>query len=216
MDATQFATFMKAFQETMKELAKDKGKTPASSSSSSSGSSSANAPKISIKIPTYKGEPNENVVVWLRQVKNIFHAQGIKDEGNMIHYAATGLEDAALHWFVNKVKDTTGPAFTDWANFTKALKDAFQPPSYQHYLRTQLKTLRQTSSVQEYGMRFRNLIEQIDTMNELDKVSYFLDGLKDATRREVAYQAPETFEDAWKLAIRYDIAMFGLGKPKGN
>jgi len=52
-------------------------------------------------------------------------------------------------------------------------------------------------------------------MNELDKVSYFVDGLKDATRREVAYQAPETFDDAWKLAIRYDIAMFGLGKPKG-
>jgi hypothetical protein len=63
-------------------------------------------------------------------------------------------------------------------------------------------------------MRFRNIIEQIDTMNELDKVSYFVDGLKLATQREVAYQAPETFEEAWKLAIRFDTAMFGLGKPK--
>ena len=44
-------------------------------------------------------------------------------------------------------------------------------------------------------MRFRNLIEQIDTMNELDKVSYFLDGLKDVTQKKVAYQTPKTFED---------------------
>ena len=63
-------------------------------------------------------------------------------------------------------------------------------------------------------MRFRNIIEQIDTMNELDKVSYFIDGLKGATCKEVAYQAPDTFEEAWKLAIRFDTAMFGLGKPK--
>ena len=52
-------------------------------------------------------------------------------------------------------------------------------------------------------------------MEELDKVFYFIDGLKAATKMEVNYQAPETFEDAWKLAIRYDTAMFGLGKP-GN
>ena len=49
-------------------------------------------------------------------------------------------------------------------------------------------------------------------MKELDKVSYFIDGLKSATKMEVNYQAPATFEDAWKLAIRYDTAMFGLGK----
>ena len=48
----------------------------------------------------------------------------------MTHYAVTGLEDAALHWFVNKVKDSTvGPAFASWADFAKALKDAFQPPA---------------------------------------------------------------------------------------
>jgi hypothetical protein len=45
----------------------------------------------------------------------------------MIHYAATGFEGAVLHWFVNKVKDSTVPAFTTWANFKKELKSAFQP-----------------------------------------------------------------------------------------
>ena len=98
MDAMQFQQFMKAFQDTMKAFATvDKGKGTASSSSSGSGSVSS--PKISVKIPTFKGEPGENVELWLRQIKNIMYAQGVKDEGTMIHYAATGFKDAALHWF---------------------------------------------------------------------------------------------------------------------
>jgi len=104
---------------------KDKGSTSGSFSSSSS-----NVPKISIKIPEYKGETNENVVVWLRQVKNIFHAQGIKDEGIMVHYAATGFKEAALHWFVNKVNSSQTDPFPDWDTFKKELKGAFQLPNY--------------------------------------------------------------------------------------
>ena len=114
----------------------------------------------------------------------------------MVHYAATGFKEAALHWFVNKVNSSQTDPFPDWDTFKKELKGAFQPPNYQHYLRTQLKTLRQITSVQEYGMRFRNIIEQIENINELDKVSYFVDGLKSITQREVAYQAPATFEEA--------------------
>ena len=107
----------------------------------------------------------------------------------------------------------TTPVFASWDEFKKELKESFQPPHYQQYLRTQLKHLRQTGTVQEYASQFRNVVSQIDNMGPLDQVAYFIDGLKPATRMEVSYQAPETFEDAWKLAIRYDTAMFGLGKP---
>ena len=64
-------------------------------------------------------------------------------------------------------------------------------------------------------MRFRNIIEQIENINELDKVSYFVDGLKGTIQRKIVYQVPVTFEEAWKLVIKFDIAMFGLGKPTG-
>ena len=47
-------------------------------------------------------------------------------------------------------------------------------------------------------------------------MSYFIDGLKDATRKEISYQTPDTFEQAWKLAIRFDIAMYKMGQSKGN
>ena len=59
-----------------------------------------------------------------------------------------------------------------------------------------MKQIRQTTTVQEYGMRYRNIMEQINDINELDKVSYFVDGLRPATRMEVSYQASETFENA--------------------
>ena len=62
MNKDQFKEFITTFQDILKALTIDKGKGSASGSSSS-GSFSSNVPKISIKIPTYKGEPNENVVV---------------------------------------------------------------------------------------------------------------------------------------------------------
>ena len=59
MNAQQFTNFMTTFQDTIQALVTataDKGKSVASSSS-------ATAPKISIKIPIYKRESNENVIV---------------------------------------------------------------------------------------------------------------------------------------------------------
>jgi len=67
--------------------------------------------------------------------------------------------------------------------------------------------------VYEYRVQFRNLIRQITDMAELDKVTYFVEGLKHSTKMEVNYRAPANFENTWKLAINYDTAIFGQGKP---
>jgi gag-polyprotein putative aspartyl protease/Zinc knuckle len=80
------------------------------------------------------------------------------------------------------------------------------------YLRQQLKQCRQTSTVQEYGLRFRNLIGQTTGMSEIDQVTYFIGGLCPATQAKVNYRSPENLEDAWKLAIAYDNAYFGSDK----
>jgi hypothetical protein len=174
-------------------------------------------PKISVKIPTFKGAPKDNVMTWMLQVQNLFNAQGIKDEQKKIYYAATGFEDAALHWYLNKVAAAKAGdednAFADWATFATELRQAFQPPNYQQHLRQQLKNLKQVRSVQEYSSQFRNLVGQTEEMGEQDKIAYFIDGLKPSTKMEVSYRAPQTFEEAWKSAIQYDTAMFGHGRP---
>jgi len=160
----------------------------------------APAPKINVRIPTYRGAPEENVITWMLQCQNIFLAQGIADEQKRIHYAATGFESAALHWYLNRVQvaqvANNPNVFANWAAFAAALRIAFQPPNHQQYLRQQLKQLRQTGTVQEYGMAFRNLLGQIDDMAEADKIAYFVKGMKPSTRIEVSYCSPATFEDA--------------------
>src|SRR5271155_4397235 len=176
-----------------------------------------NNPKISVRIPTFKGAPKDNVMTWMLQVQNLFNAQGIEDEQKKIYYAATGFEEAALHWYLNNVATAKAEkeehAFVDWANFAIQLRHAFHPPNYQQYLRQQLKTPRQTRSVQEYTSQFRNLVGQTEEMGEQDQIAYFIDRLKPSTKMEVSYRAPGTFEEAWRAAIQYDTAMFGHGRP---
>src|SRR5215467_1924412 len=62
------------------------------------GNATRAAPKISIKLPSYRGEPGENIYVWCLQLSAIFTAQGIENEVTRIHYASTALEEGALHW----------------------------------------------------------------------------------------------------------------------
>ena len=59
--------------------------------------------KIGVKIPTFKGKPNENIVVWLLQIQTIFLAQGLADEPTQVHYATTGLKNATLYLYLNRV-----------------------------------------------------------------------------------------------------------------
>jgi len=154
-------------------------------------------PKISVQIPPFKGESKENVVAWLLQAQNVLRTQGITDEAIQVNYATTGLKDAALHWYLNKVVGNNNtPPYTTWTAFATAVRTAFQPPNFQQYLRQQLKKLRQTSTVQEYTSQFQNIVGQIENMGELDQVTYYIDGLKPATKMEVAYQAPDTLERA--------------------
>ena len=203
MNQQQFTAFLQAFRTEMQAMVPANANAPAPA---------ANIPKISVRIPTFKGAPKDNVIIWMLQVQNLFNAQGIVDEPTRIYYAATGFEDAALHWYLNRIAAAgNNVAFADWTAFANALRTAFQPPNYEQYVRQQIRNLRQTGSVQNYTSQFRNLVGQTTGMGEQDQITYFIEGLKPATKMEVSYRAPATFEDAWKTAIQYDTAMFGLG-----
>src|SRR5271170_5212780 len=119
MDAKQFNVFIAAFQANMAAI-------PAPAAPG------APTPKISIKIPTFKGVLKENIMFWMLQVLNLFNAQGIVDEQTRIHYAATGFEGTALHWYLNLVAAAgNAAAFVDWTAFATALRTAFQPPNFE-------------------------------------------------------------------------------------
>src|SRR5438128_1480421 len=60
--------------------------------------------------------------------------------------------------------------------------------------------------------RIHNYMSQIKDMGELDQVNAFSNSLKLVIKQKVKYQVPATIEETWKLAVRYDIAMFGEEK----
>ena len=115
MDVQQFTDFMTIFTDAINAMKP----VPAPAN---------HTPKISIHLLTFRGEPQENATSWLLQVRNIFCAQGINDSPTRIYYAGTGLQGAALHWYLQK--STISDAFTDWNDFTNQLRGAFEPPHY--------------------------------------------------------------------------------------
>ena len=82
MDNQQFDAFMAAFQAGMTALV-----------SAAHGPS----PKISVKIPMFKGAPKKNIIIWMLQVQNLFAAQGIVDNQQKICYVTIRFEDVTLH-----------------------------------------------------------------------------------------------------------------------
>src|SRR2546421_11139791 len=69
--------------------------------------------KLSTKLPTYKGVPGENILMWALQINSIFITQSITDERQQVTYVATALEEAALHWYLNQFQTNGGPALWD-------------------------------------------------------------------------------------------------------
>jgi len=214
MDAEQFTQFMLGISALVDKISQAREQpVTVEAGTPSVVTSPVSIPRISVKLPVYKEEPKENILVWLLQIQNVLETQGITADEAKIQYAATALEDGALQWYLNKIKATQGHTpYDSWDAFVAAIQSAFQPPNYQQYLRQQLKQCRQTSTVQEYGLRFRNIVGQTTDMSEVDQITYFVQGLRPATQAEVSYRSPQTLEDAWKFAIAYDNAYFGAGK----
>lgn len=174
-------------------------------------------PRTSLRmvLPSFYGTESENVVSWLAQVENVFRGEGIIDEERRIAFAVSALHDAAFEWYRSQTRLRDFPT---WSFFIEELKRAFLPPNHQHIFRRQLKSCRQTGTVQDYVYRFRSILGQIEAMDELDQVAHFIDGLKQQTALEIQYRCPDTLDDAIAIAVMFDSARFGHGnnRPRGN
>ncbi|KAI3629418.1 hypothetical protein MIR68_012547, partial [Amoeboaphelidium protococcarum] len=175
--------------------------------SSSSTANQKETSLISLKLPEYDGTGNLNS--WLDMVENSLRAApGNVSSETAIRHAARYLRGGAWEWFRKRTKDGNFP-FADWGEFADELKRKFLVGSYDDVIRRQMKGLKQRGSVLRYVKEFRALEGQIDNMTEADRIFYFKDGLKHATRGEVEYRRPLTLEDAIDIAQSYDDAHYG-------
>ena len=89
----------------------------------------------------------------------------------------------------------------------KDLKTQFEPKRSQLLFRNQLLLeLEQKESVRDYILQFQDIMSQITQMNEDDKISYFIKGLKARSRSEISFRAPKLLNEAINMAIQFEQA----------
>jgi len=152
---------------------------------------------------TYSGTKNESIQKWSFIVKQFFQCEEISEE-KWPKLAITYLREGAHQYVQNQMHK--GTEYDSLNELVSALKTAFESPYYQEQLRDELHALTQVKagSVRNYNYQFRNIVDQIEKMEEFDKVYLYIQSLKEPTKRQVRRQHPTTLEAAMKSAINYD------------
>jgi hypothetical protein len=92
------------------------------------------------------------------------------------------LEGSAYTWFLRWEK-SYGDKNLD--SLLESLISHFSPSNVSQDARRKLSTLKQKTSVQDYAVKFREILEEINEIEEMESKTYFLNGLKDQVRKEV-------------------------------
>jgi hypothetical protein len=83
-----------------------------------------------------------------------------------------------------------------------------------------MASLRQDGNVRKYAYKLQELAMQMSGMQDEELLDRFVRELKPRIRMEVVMREPETFDEAVKLADRFDSLFspgFGFGRqPRGN
>ncbi|EGD74756.1 hypothetical protein PTSG_12517, partial [Salpingoeca rosetta] len=149
--------------------------------------------------PTFSGATDERADDFLFCLETFVRYHRIDDDDQRLLLAISCLQGHALTWY-----RSLDPAPTNMHELQEQLRASFKTIDEQRQLRDQLRRLRQDGNVQDYVFKFRQLMVQIDDMSRLDRIEAFIHGLRPRTRQEVSFHGPDTLEQAYQLASRYD------------
>ena len=167
----------------------------------------------------FEGKRDEYAVkTWLYQVKQylalvqIGNANELND-ATKISFAASFLTGTAAAWWYTVVGANSVPG--TWDEFEKLFMHEFVPLDSSRRSRDKLRRLYQKTSVTSYLSEFRNVTLTIPDMSEGEKVDRFCQGLKPQVRLEVMKTGPQSMNDAARIALNIDSAIFGA-RAHGN
>ena len=167
------------------------------------------------KPSTFDGSRDELVIrTWIYQVDQYLKlvqvggTVALNDE-TKISFASTFMTGTAAAWWYTLVVSNTIPK--TWAEFQNAIFQEFVPFDSTQRARDKLRKLIQRTSVSDYLTEFRNLTLTITGMNEEEKVDRFVQGLKPHVRLEVLKSNARTMNDASRIALNVDSALFNAG-----
>ncbi|KAF9429198.1 hypothetical protein BGZ76_001680 [Entomortierella beljakovae] len=121
-----------------------------------------------------------------------------------VEYTITNsLEDEAMVWWHNSGMTTTTP----WDTFKRDFIKVFSPINFESSIRNEFIHLKQgNTSIEEYTMKFRQLLYLIPQTDKETALYRYLEGLDPNTKLQVQLQLPDTLQNAIsKAAIIHNI-----------
>jgi RNase H-like domain found in reverse transcriptase/Reverse transcriptase (RNA-dependent DNA polymerase)/Ty3 transposon capsid-like protein/Integrase zinc binding domain/Chromo (CHRromatin Organisation MOdifier) domain/gag-polyprotein putative aspartyl protease len=158
-----------------------------------------------LNIPNFSGLSNEDVGSWLFLANQNLNAARVENDQKVLIIGGY-LRDAALQWYRRQCCTCVNMS---WEVFSDALVRMFLPVNHQERLRTMFDNLKQTKGINQYITEFMKLMNQVESMSEIDKVHAFVRGLAHRTRAEVGYLSPKTLDEALRIASEYENHYFG-------
>jgi Retrotransposon gag protein len=119
-------------------------------------------------------------------------------------FVSTLLRDEALLWYRSSY-DRWDPATPlTWEILRTAMREYFAPPNEDRCLQDEWANLRQHVSV------LTTLAMQIPGLSQSQILDKFIRGLNPKTRIEVELRDPQTPDEAYRLADRFDRIVYGV------
>ncbi|XP_022042420.1 uncharacterized protein LOC110945092 [Helianthus annuus] len=146
-----------------------------------------------IEFPRFKGD---DLTSWLFKVEQFFQLDRVSDE-TKVRLAAIHFEEKALQWYQSFTGQRMEGEVLTWVELVEALKvrfgKLFDDPM------TDLKNLKQTTSVQEYHDKFDAIISRLQLPIEY-ALSCFMAGLEEKIQLQVRMFNPKNIQEAFCLA----------------
>jgi hypothetical protein len=149
---------------------------------------------------------------YVYRIDRFLKSNGSIPPEHYITVAAEYLTGQAYSWFNRWILSHPNASYD---SFIIALKDHFEPHGQNSETRYKLGRLTQITSVQIYITKFRELLEEIDDISEKEAKTYFLNGLKAQTRKEVKLKDLDdtaTLDAIEELAFQIDHILFTSAK----
>ncbi|KAH9103798.1 hypothetical protein AeMF1_006250 [Aphanomyces euteiches] len=165
--------------------------------------------RVNLKLPTYRGDFNENPAPWVLQTRKKLDLMGVHDDVARITLASRRLEGPAAHWFHDYEK-RDGPApFETFEIFVEELTAYFSQPWNDHRVISKVVGAKQGElSILDFSVQMRSWLSHLSHPNALcafRQWTSFAEGLNSELARRKIYQtSPKTFEEAVEIALPYD------------
>jgi hypothetical protein len=164
--------------------------------------------------PPYGGQRTESLEAWIFQM-NMYCKLLPVPLANRVPFAATFFKEHAAIWWRSIHEELSAqPEDHQWSLFIDQLRLQFQPIHTTQTARRRLDQMRQKTSVRLYNSEFRELMLQLPTMDEPDRLHAYIKGLKPSIATLVAMQQPKTLLAAQGLADTADAIQFQYQSPR--